>query len=159
VRIRSWLPALFWIAVAVPCTGCTTRVLQEQVYPPEAWGSGQSGKALRVRVVGNASDATLCCLARSHAISDAVATMVNNRTGRDLQNLNATVPVQVQSAQSAGQDLDQCVQALRLAGPAASEADLLRVMNAVALGLGAPAPFTTVAAARAWLAQAQTQAP
>ena len=146
------LGTLFGLAVLTILTGCATRVVEEQVYPPEAWGTGQSGKALRVRVVGNAPDTTMSCLAQSHAISNAIATIVNARTEREVQSMVAALPTQAQSARSTGQERDVCMQNLERLGPqGTTQADLLRVMNTVAIGLGAPGPFATVAEARAYL--------
>lgn len=142
------------VLVATLALGACARVVHEQYYPPGSWGS-TGDQALRVRVSGQASECTLAQLAHSQAISGAVDSIVAQRLRQEAVTQGAALVTDLPAARSAGQDLEMAVADLRAQGTGAtSEADVLRVLNIVGAGLGAPAPFQTVAEAEAFLAQA-----
>jgi hypothetical protein len=91
-------------------------------------------------------------LARSHAVSDAVGGIVDERVRRDLATAEALFLAREVHASTAGREIAGAMAAIEARGAAgATDADLLRALNAVGAGLGAPRPFATVAEARAFL--------
>jgi hypothetical protein len=151
-----------WFRRAVVLSGallgaCNSSVVHEQVFPAEAWGTGQSQSALRVRVDASGTDCTLGCLAQSRAVSDAVGGIMEEQVRRELAGRQLAASTSAAAARGTVRELDaEMVTLEKQSAGAASDADLLRALNMVCMGLGAPQAFTNVADARAFLDRATT---
>jgi len=140
------------VAIACLLVLCScSQVVHEQYYAAETWGAGQSDRALRVRIAGNASECTLATLARSHVVTSAVGGMVDERVRHDLVDREVQLAQREAIAKSTGRDLALAMREIEQTPQATTEADLLEVLNLICTDLGAPRRYDNVAEARAFL--------